>query len=332
MQISNKATFSVSSGHAPSLVSYNGNMYMAWTDTNGHLNIGQVAIDEGGGFTLIRSITFNESSTHAPSLMVFNGGLYMAWAGRSGRKVHIAPMIIGPTDEPILLGKAVDIYNASPVYVKNTDLGNTAGPVLFTMMDNNTPVICVIWKNTSDQLNILKSVDASRFVGPGDWGSSLIVFVNKNSTLGAVTSSYTPGCCSGGNIVWAHSQTQKLFSGVIALGTGNSLASIYNYNDTIYNYEDEFFNGITSSAPAIVPKGTKQDAGLFIGWKGEGSDDQLYLVSVYPHAPQPIPPTEAIKLNETSDHSPALCLLNDAVYMAWATTGSGQLNIGLVTE
>ena len=329
MRLLNKVTLPHTSGHAPSMAAFNGNIYMAWTGADGKLNIGQIII-ENNNIILGGLFTLSEVSAYSPTLAVFHGQLYMAWAGKTGGKIHIAPVEIDATDSSISLGTVIDIYNSSPVYIKNTDLGNTAGPVLFAMTQYNAPALCVVWKNTADQINILRSADGSKFMGPGDLGSSLIVFVNANSTLGPVTSNHMAACCTGGNIAWSHSKTNKLYSGHIALGTANSLASIYNYNNTIYNYQEEFFNGSTSSCPAIACKGTSADAGLLISWKGEGSDDHLYLVSVYPKKSKPIPPTEATRLDETTRHSPAMCLYNESVFIVWIDADDHQINMALV--
>lgn len=71
----------------PSIAAWNNQLYIAWTGTNGLLNIASAS--DGAHFSNIK--TFSDSSILAPSLTVFNSNLYITWiGGDSNHSVNVA--------------------------------------------------------------------------------------------------------------------------------------------------------------------------------------------------------------------------------------------------
>jgi hypothetical protein len=69
---------------APALCSFAGLLFIAWTGTDGRLNVGRVDLSEGRA-TAIHKWTYDETSRSGPALGSLGNGLYIAWTGTDNR-------------------------------------------------------------------------------------------------------------------------------------------------------------------------------------------------------------------------------------------------------
>jgi hypothetical protein len=74
-----KVTLTETSEAAPGIAAFEGSFYLAWTGTDGRLNL----VRSSDGLHFQDKITLSERSQHmaSPSLTVFEGKLYLAWNG-----------------------------------------------------------------------------------------------------------------------------------------------------------------------------------------------------------------------------------------------------------
>jgi hypothetical protein len=82
-QLTSKVNLSsdVSPGLSPALAVFNNQLYLAWTEPNGHLNV-TCSTD---GIHFGNQVTLDQTSKVAPSLAAFNGRLCLGWTGLDGR-------------------------------------------------------------------------------------------------------------------------------------------------------------------------------------------------------------------------------------------------------
>jgi hypothetical protein len=81
-QLTSKVTLAadLSPNLSPALAVYNGRLFMAWSDPNGHLNV----ICSADGVHFGHQVTLVDTSNTGPSLAVFEGRLYLGWKGGDG--------------------------------------------------------------------------------------------------------------------------------------------------------------------------------------------------------------------------------------------------------
>jgi hypothetical protein len=85
---SNKIILSDKSLNSPAIVSFNGQLYLAWKDDgNNNLNMMYSA---DGGKTFGNKYTSTETSSDAPVLCMHNGNLYIAWKGKDNDNLNVA--------------------------------------------------------------------------------------------------------------------------------------------------------------------------------------------------------------------------------------------------
>jgi hypothetical protein len=65
----------------PAATVFNGRLYLAWTGTDGHLNV--ICSADGVHFT--NKVTLPDTSHSGPTLAAFNGRLYLGWTGTNGQ-------------------------------------------------------------------------------------------------------------------------------------------------------------------------------------------------------------------------------------------------------
>jgi hypothetical protein len=104
----------------PSIVEFGGQFYLAWTGTNGGLN---VSCSTDGGATFGEPFE-TQKAMGGPSLASLNGDLYMAWTG-SDNKLNIAQLAIS--------GSTVTGFTRQVTW---TDQSSTNGPSLASFNGN----------------------------------------------------------------------------------------------------------------------------------------------------------------------------------------------------
>lgn len=70
-------------GEGPSLVTFYGNLYVAWLGKDQHLNVARYNL--ANPTVLANKVTLTETSPNAPALVAFNNRLYLSWRGMDGR-------------------------------------------------------------------------------------------------------------------------------------------------------------------------------------------------------------------------------------------------------
>ena len=75
------STLPETSDFAPAMAYFNGKIYIAWTGTNGDLNVES----SSNGRTFGNKVTLPETSNAGPALASFDGRLDIAWTGTDGR-------------------------------------------------------------------------------------------------------------------------------------------------------------------------------------------------------------------------------------------------------
>ena len=80
-----KTRLEARSGHAPALCSHQGNLILAWTGTDRHINLAYPAAGSPG--TPVR--LEDARSDRAPALCSYRGGLILAWSG-TDRRLNLA--------------------------------------------------------------------------------------------------------------------------------------------------------------------------------------------------------------------------------------------------
>jgi len=66
---------------APAIANFNGKIYIAWTGTDGRLNVES----SSDGTTFGNQVILNQTSNAGPALASFGGDLDIAWTGTDGR-------------------------------------------------------------------------------------------------------------------------------------------------------------------------------------------------------------------------------------------------------
>lgn len=74
-------TLNQSSSHGPALAFYNNSLYLAWTGTDGQLNV----ISSSDGTTWTNQVTLGQHSNTAPALIASSNSLSLVWTGTDGK-------------------------------------------------------------------------------------------------------------------------------------------------------------------------------------------------------------------------------------------------------
>jgi hypothetical protein len=135
-----KVTLTETSEAAPGIAAFEGSFYLAWTGTDGRLNL----VRSTDGLHFQDKIILSERSRHmaSPSLTVFEGKLYLAWNG---------------ADQHVNVMSSSDGRN----FGNKVTLGETSyvGPVVAAYSGK----LYLAWTGTNRYLNVISSSDGRNF-------------------------------------------------------------------------------------------------------------------------------------------------------------------------
>jgi hypothetical protein len=147
-QLESKVTLSnyLSPGRSPALAVFNGRAYMAWTGTDGQLNV--VSTADG---VHIEKVTLADTSRTGPALAAFNGRLYLGWTGLDGR------LNVESSADGMTLGNKVTLPETS--YIVSGKQVVELSPALASFGGR----LYIAWTGTNMHLNVESSADGMRF-------------------------------------------------------------------------------------------------------------------------------------------------------------------------
>ncbi len=74
------------SRYGPGMVAFDWKVFMAWTGTDGHINV----MRSDNGIDWGAKIRLDETSSKSPTLTTFDDELILAWIGERDRKINVA--------------------------------------------------------------------------------------------------------------------------------------------------------------------------------------------------------------------------------------------------
>jgi hypothetical protein len=147
-QLESQVTLStyLSPGRSPALAVFNGRAYMAWTGTNGQLNV--VSTADG---VHIEKVTLPDTSRTGPTLAAFNGRLYLGWTGLDGR-LNVESSANGMTfGNKVTLPETSYIVSGKQVVELSPALASFGGRLY------------IAWTGTNMHLNVESSANGMTF-------------------------------------------------------------------------------------------------------------------------------------------------------------------------
>jgi len=181
IDFTNKATLREASVAAPALITaalrglpLPGRLYLAWTGTDGRLNV--MSSDNGRDFT--NKVTLGETSNVAPALVDYEGRLYLAWTGTDGR------LNVMRSDN----GRD---------FTNKVTLGETSvhAPALVVFSAR----LNIAWTGTDGRLNIMSSLDGLKFGDPAQGDEKVTL---ADTSIAAPALSRLVNLRGGGYIAW----------------------------------------------------------------------------------------------------------------------------------
>ncbi len=174
VSLSNKITLSETTDVSPTIVSHNGNLYVAFVGSgNENLNL-MVSTDDGASFG--GKHVSSETTTDAPTLASCNGQLYLGWKGAGNENFNVAVVNTGPNPaSPQIFGTLNKV-----TFPDTTDLR--------TALVAQSGLLFVDWKGSgNDNFNLLF---------PADFNKCTSKFTTSES------SSHAPALAATDNRMW----------------------------------------------------------------------------------------------------------------------------------
>jgi hypothetical protein len=122
----------------PAATVFDSRLYLAWTDTNGHLNV----ISSADGVHFTSKVTLADTSNTGPTLAAFDGRLYLGWTGTNGH-LNVESSANGTT------------FSNKVILSDTSDLS----PALATFDGR----LYLAWTGTNSQLNVESSANGTTF-------------------------------------------------------------------------------------------------------------------------------------------------------------------------
>ncbi len=278
----------------PSIVEFEGCLYLAWTGRDYRLNL---MVSTDGGSTFGNQCIFSESERAAfgPALCVHNGMLYIAWTGYAMAGINLVSL------DTFQGGGGLDrkISKKSLHVGQSTALGagQSAGSLGLASANGK---LYIAWTDLqSNQLNVMYSTD------------------DGNTVAGIYTSSETSDngpslCLHQGRlyIAWSGSSPNILVN-VAGVPTGDTPGPFTNKLEN---------NPTTLTSPSLASAGGY----LYIAW---ADDSDLRLNGMLSLDNGQSFDFQYTSADQTSQVAPTLCDYNNSTYIAWAGVGNCYINV-----
>lgn len=283
---------------APALASDGDHVFLAWTGTDGHLNL---AVSADAGATFTGKLVSSETSSHAPALTSSGKQVRVAWTG-SGGELNVAEVVAtkGPPPTIMALTTKVTLPDTSP-----------HAPGLAADGIGN---LYLGWTGHDETLNLRISVN-----GGQSWAPSH-TFKDSSSAAPALEAT------ADGRLymAWKAADGETLSAAwvnLVLIGDPPVLQVDPNISELA---RKSALPDTSDHAPGVASHRGR----LHMAWTGEG-DANLNLAG-------PILGTagygKSVFGAESSDAGPALARHRQAYVLAWRGSGNEQLNIATVRD
>ena len=257
------------------------------------------------GVTLPNKHILEETSDTSPALASFEGRLFIAWKGSGNDNLNVA----------------FSSDNGATFSGKHTSSETSDSAPALAVLDGQQ--LCIAWKGSgNDNLNVA-TVDfvadmAGHFSIAGL--SHKHILEETSDTSPALASTFARGRLGELIIAWKGSGNDNL-----NVASSSDIGATFSGNPTVSDTSD--------SAPALAVLPVPPTSLLFIAWKGSGNDNLNVATVDFADDTagghlRTMGLSHKVILSETSDHGPALAVLNEQqLCIAWKGSGNDNLNV-----